>query len=440
MSSLIPPDAIVGSYRLAGFLGAGGMGEVHRATHMSTGQVVAIKVLSAPEIDARWLARVYHEARVLQGLSHPNIVKLHELVTREGRPCLVLEYAVGESLADVLKRRGRLTPRDALRVLHALADAVAHVHTRDIVHRDLKPANVRVTADGNIKLLDFGISKSEHAMGLTQTGNVIGTPRYLSPEQLLGRPITPATDVWALGVLLYEIVTGATPFAGTTEAMLWSSIDAIAYEPPSKTLAGIVDVATLRELDRMVASCLTRDPARRPTAAALAASAAAAFGGSAQTPAPKPEAAAPPASWSSPGAARVRGFLERQWMAITAISAAVALLALAFALSPIFGTTPAGGGSGTRATVRGQGRGHAGAANTSAADAGIHRIDVFSGRATVLVNGKPLGETPIDYVGQIGETVKVELRQDGFEPLREEIQITTTGTSTFEMRRAGEVP
>jgi serine/threonine-protein kinase len=432
MSSLIPPDAIVGSYRLAGFLGAGGMGEVHRATHMSTGQVVAIKVLSAPEIDARWLARVYHEARVLQGLSHPNIVKLHELVTREGRPCLVLEYAVGESLADVLKRRGRLVPRDALRVLHALADAVAHVHTREIVHRDLKPANVRVTADGNIKLLDFGISKSAHAAGLTQTGNVIGTPRYLSPEQLLGHEITPATDVWALGVLFYEMITGATPFAGTTEAMLWSSIDAVDYEPPSRTLAGTVDAATLRELDRIVASCLTRDPLRRPTAARLAATAATVFG-TAQTPAPaKMEQPAAPAAWQAPSTAQVKSWLERHWLMVTAVSAAVVLLALALALSPLFSGTvnPGGTRGGSRARAAGQG--------AASADAGVHHIDITNGRATVLVNGKPAGETPVDYVGPIGETLKVELRQDGFVPLHFEVQITANGTSTQTMSRPGE--
>ena len=99
------------------------------------------------------------------------------------------------------------------------------MHAQGIVHRDLKPANVRVTPDGQIKLLDFGISKSRHAEGLTQTGNIIGTPRYLSPEQILGDTVTPATDVWALGVLLYEMVTGQPPFAGGSEALLWARID-----------------------------------------------------------------------------------------------------------------------------------------------------------------------------------------------------------------------
>jgi hypothetical protein len=162
---------------------------------------------------------------------------------------------------------------------------------------------------------------------------------------------------------------------------------------------------------------------------------AAAVFGAAQTPAPAKRepggaggraaggagAAVTPAPWPVPG--HIRGWLERQWLMITAVSAAVVLLALAIALSPLFPGTPPGS---KRAAAK--------------ADSGVHRIDVFSGKATVLVNGQPLGETPVDYVGPIGETVKVELRQDGFEPLRQEIQMTTTGTSTFTMRRTGEAP
>ena len=261
MSRLIPPDAIVGRYRLADFLGAGGMGEVYRATHLSTGQVVAIKILTTAEIEARWLARVYHEARVQQGLNHPNIVKLLELIDLQGRPCLVMEYIGGESLAERLERQGRLPAREALRLLQAIAWAVAYVHAQGIVHRDLKPANVRVTPDGQIKLLDFGISKSRHAEGLTQTGNVIGTPRYLSPEQILGDTVTTATDVWALGVLLHEMVTGQPPFAGGSEALLWARIDRVSYATPSSILTPPPeDAALMRQIDRLVASCLTRDP------------------------------------------------------------------------------------------------------------------------------------------------------------------------------------
>jgi eukaryotic-like serine/threonine-protein kinase len=436
MPRLVPSDAIVGRYRLADFLGAGGMGEVYRATHLSTGQVVAIKILSAIEIEARWLARFYHEARVQQGLNHPNIVRLHELVDLHGRPCLVMEYVGGESLAERLTRLRRLAPREALRVLQAIAWAVAYVHAQHIVHRDLKPGNVRITPDGQIKLLDFGISKSPHAEGLTQTGSVIGTPRYLSPEQLLGERVSGAADVWALGVLLHEMVTGSTPFSGSTDAMLWSRIDGAVYTPPSAAITPAPgDAEVMRAVDRLVAMCLARDAAKRPSAAALASAA-----GEALIPSVPPTPVTPrtaPAAWASPAATDVQGWLERHWLLISAVSAAVLMLMLAvFVAFQGHRIVPdgdgGGGGTGRRATPAGGGH----AAN----DTGVHHIDVVSGRAMVLVNGRPIGETPVDYTGPVGETVSVELQQVGFEPLREQIQMTTTGTSTFMMRRPGERP
>jgi eukaryotic-like serine/threonine-protein kinase len=427
MSRLIPPDAIVGRYRLADFLGAGGMGEVYRATHLATGQVVAIKILTTAEIEARWLARVYHEARVQQGLNHPNIVKLLELIDLQGRPCLVMEYIGGESLADRLERQGRLPAREALRLLQAIAWAVAYVHAQGIVHRDLKPANVRVTPDGQVKLLDFGISKSRHAEGLTQTGNVIGTPRYLSPEQILGDTVTTATDVWALGVLLHEMVTGQPPFAGGSDALLWARIDRVSYATPSRVLTPPPeDAALMRQIDRLVASCLTRDPGKRPTAAALAAAAAEVLAGAERISANARALTPPPIA-----AAPIQDLLERRWLPITTVSAALLMLALAIALA--LDRPP-------RATAGGGGRPPAGGSamggDRTAVESGVHHIDVVSGRASVRVNGRRLGDTPVDYVGPVGETVTVELSQDGFEPMREDIQVMTTGTSTFMMRRA----
>jgi hypothetical protein len=436
MPRLLPPDGIVGRYRLAGFLGAGGMGEVYRATHLASGQVVAIKILSASEIEASWLARFYHEARVQQGLDHPNIVRLHELVDLGGRPCLVMDYVGGESLADQIERQQRIPPREALRVLQAIAGAVAYVHTHDIIHRDLKPGNIRVTPDGAIKLLDFGISKSRHAQGLTEVGNVIGTPRYLSPEQLMGQPVTPAADVWALGVLLYEMVTGTPPFGGMTDAQLWQRIDAGTYTTASSVLAPAGgDAAAIRRVDRVIASCLTRDPSRRPTAAALATAAGEALAASAWPPV-RAYAAAPTPSLGGPagaGGTPAQAWLERWWLPITASSAAIALLVVALYLALDRPAPPAGGGPVAAAGMDPRSAG-------PAADSGVHHIDVITGRATVLVNGKPLGDTPVDYIGPVGETVSVELRQPGFEPVKEQIQVTTTGTSTFMMHRTGERP
>jgi serine/threonine-protein kinase len=447
MPRLLPPDAIVGRYRLADFLGAGGMGEVYRATHLASGQVVAIKILSSAEIEASWLARFYHEARVQQGLDHPNIVRLHELVDLGGRPCLVMEYVGGESLADVLERQRRLAPREALRVLAAIAGAVAYVHRHDIIHRDLKPGNVRVTPDGGIKLLDFGISKSRHAQGLTQIGNVIGTPRYLSPEQLMGQAVTPAADVWALGVMLYELVTGVPPFEGATDAQLWQRIDAGSYTPAAPIAgAPAEDAALMRRIDRLIATCLTRDPLRRPTAAALATSAGEAIA-AASWPAVKPYPSGPKAAAKVPALAtpipvppasgpEVQVWLERWWLPITASSVAAVLLLLALYLAFDRAVPSAAGGP----VVPAAGPRVASGNGVRPAEPGVHHIDVVTGRASVLVNGKPIGETPVDYVGPIGETVSVELRQPGFEPVKEQIEMMTTGTSTFMMHRTGERP
>src|SRR6476660_2798798 len=147
-------NTLVGDYRLTDSLGAGGMGEVYRGLHLRTGQPVAVKILSAKGIEARDLARFYHEARVQSALAHPNIVRLHELVTVEGRPCLVMEYVDGDSLANLILRSGRLLPEQALRFLRDIAGAIAHVHAQGVIHRDIKPSNIRVTSQGAVKLLD----------------------------------------------------------------------------------------------------------------------------------------------------------------------------------------------------------------------------------------------------------------------------------------------
>jgi serine/threonine-protein kinase len=355
-----------------------------------------------------------------------------------------MDYVGGESLADQLERQRRLAPREALRILQAIAGAVAYVHAHEIIHRDLKPGNIRVTPDGQVKLLDFGISKSRHAEGLTQIGNVIGTPRYLSPEQLMGRPVTPAADVWALGVLLYELVTGTAPFAGATDAQLWTRIESGTYAAPTSVAPPAPeDRIVMRQIDRLVASCLSREPSKRPTAAALATAAGAAIAAGARAVArPVAPIAVGPITGAAGLGTQARGsltmqaWLERWWLPITAVSAAAALLLLAIYLA--FDSKLPSAGGGAVATAAGSGTATPG--GKAPAEPGVHHIDVITGRAAVLVNGKPIGETPVDYVGPVGETVSVELRQPGFEPVKEKIEVSTTGTSTFMMHRTGEQP
>jgi serine/threonine-protein kinase len=412
----------VGGYRLSQFLGEGGMGEVFRGVHERTQRTVAVKILSSV-VGARELARFYHEARVLSTLEHPNIVKLFELITLEGRPCLVMEYVEGESLGDRITRVGQLPVRDATRFLRDIASAVAHIHAQGIIHRDIKPHNVRVTPRGDVKLLDFGIAVSSHVRGLTSTGNVIGTPRYLSPEQRRNDPITPASDVWALGVLYYEMTTGRPPFDGATNAELLARMDSGKYPLVSK----VVEEGTtgmLRGIDALIRDCLAQDPRKRlGSAAALAGRADALLADLSEQPAPPqaprrhlgtaPVTPAKPATGVTKAIASTASALERrwQWLAIAAGAVVVGIAALLL-----------------------WGRGE----RVLGPDDAVYHIAVqgTSGRAEVFVDGHSIGLTPASYEGKIGQTIVVELKQDGYEPVREQVSLTANeGTATFPMER-----
>jgi len=399
-------NTLVGNYRLTDSLGAGGMGEVYRGLHVRTGQSVAVKILSAKGIEARDLARFYHEARVQSALAHPNIVRLHELVTVEGRPCLVMEYVDGGSLADRIVRSGRLAPEEALQFLRDIASAIAHVHAQGVIHRDIKPGNVRVTSQGDVKLLDFGIASSRHVRDLTLTGHVIGTPIYLSPEQLLGEPATPASDIWAMGVLLYEMTTGKPPFKGATTDELLARIDSGKFIDVNRVLHD--DSSRLiRGIDAIVKDCLARDPRRRlasadalsKRAAALLSVASPARPVPAQT--PRPESLRPLLS-----SAIVLARRRWRWIAAAAVLVIAIVIVLGWSAS-----APNGGG-----------------------DAAVQKFEVTSGRADVFVNGRSIGSTPATYNGRVGETVDVELRQEGYETIHENVMLSPNQTSTFAMQ------
>jgi serine/threonine-protein kinase len=410
--------AIVGRYRLAEFLGAGGMGEVYRATHLETHQVVAVKIFSPAAIEAKWLARFYHEARVHGRLDHPNIVRLIELVDAGGRPALVMEYVDGESLADRISRQGRVPPRTAARWIRDVASALAHVHALGIVHRDIKPANVRLTQAQQVKLLDFGIAKSAQAPELTNTGHVIGTLRYLSPEQLNGQPVTPATDIWALGVMLYELLTAQVPFEAATTAEMWGRITSGTYQPVSRLLTVAEDErALLGALDDVIAGCLARKPERRhASATALAAR----LDRLVAPPAPGPDLL----TRLHGATALALEHVEHHVRSYAVAAGLLVLVVFAVALWPEIGPGPQpspGPSPAAAATVR-------------------HHIDVMTGRAQVRVNGRAIGSTPVDYHGQPGETIEIELQQDGYAPVRERVFLTKDGTSTFAMRSLGTLP
>jgi serine/threonine protein kinase len=196
-----------GRYRLESVLGRGGMAIVWRATDVQLERTVAIKVISDVLAgDPRFVQRFDREARLAAGLSHPNLVKLFDYSVEEERPFLVMEYVAGGTLREA---RGR--ELDALALGRELLDALAHIHAAGILHRDVKPANVLLDTDGSPRLTDFGIARSEEQTGLTLTGQVMGTLRYIAPEVAAGEPATVRSDLFSLGVLLGEIAGDEPP-------------------------------------------------------------------------------------------------------------------------------------------------------------------------------------------------------------------------------------
>ncbi len=252
----------LGHYRIEEQLGAGGMGVVYRATDSKLGRQVAIKVL--PESfakDPERLARFQREARMLAALNHPNIAAIHGLEESGGTHYLVLEYVPGNTL------EGPLPLAEALRVASQIAEAFEAAHEKDIVHRDLKPANVKVTPEGKVKVLDFGLAKAVTAQPTdatvsqagegTQLGAVMGTAGYMSPEQARGLPVDKRCDIWAFGCVLYETLTGRRAFGGRT---LSDSIAAVlAGEPDWEALP----VETPPHVRALLRRCLQKDLGRR---------------------------------------------------------------------------------------------------------------------------------------------------------------------------------
>src|SRR5215831_19140831 len=220
----------LGSHEITALLGKGGMGEVYRARDLKLKREVAIKIL--PEgfsRDTDRLSRFQREAEVLASLNHPNIAAIHELEETNGTRYLVLELVEGETLAE-RSARGSIPVEEALAIAKQLCEALEAAHERGIIHRDLKPANIKLTPDGKVKVLDFGLAKAmEPALAapvdlthsptvtspaLTHIGMILGTAAYLSPEQAKGRAVDKRADVWAFGCVLYEMLTGRRPFAG----------------------------------------------------------------------------------------------------------------------------------------------------------------------------------------------------------------------------------
>ena len=256
----LPGTVLTGRYRIAGLLGRGGMGEVYRATDLTLGQAVALKFL--PEglaRDERALARFYNEVRIARQVTHPNVCRVYDIGQVEGQHYISMEFVDGEDLASLLRRIGRLPVDKATDTARRLCAGLAAAHERGVLHRDLKPANIMIDGRGQIIVMDFGLAGlSDQLQGDIRSG----TPAYMSPEQLAGTEVTAKSDIYALGLVLYELFTGKRAFEATSLVEL---MDLQQRGSPLSltTLVKELDPA----VERIILRCLAPDPRQRPPSA-----------------------------------------------------------------------------------------------------------------------------------------------------------------------------
>jgi eukaryotic-like serine/threonine-protein kinase len=300
---------ISGRYRLIAPLGEGGMATIWRAVDEQLDREVAVKILRPQfSADPGFAARFKQEARAAGGLSHPNIVNVYDYGTdgADGEQYIVMELVEGNDLATILRDRGALSTADAVRVAIGVASALEVAHRKGIVHRDVKPGNIMITDDGDVKVTDFGIARAVSEASMTVTGTTLGSVHYFSPEQARGDEVTGASDVYALAIVLFEMLTGRRPFTGESAAAV--ALKRLNEDPPTPSSIGHPVPAGL---EAILMRALEREPADRfPDAGAFAealrvwrrnpdavapgaTAAAAAAGGAAPPPAPTPAAGEP---------------------------------------------------------------------------------------------------------------------------------------------------
>jgi eukaryotic-like serine/threonine-protein kinase len=379
---LQPGDLIADRYELEELVGTGGMSTVFRAYDRQLERRVAIKILHEHYADdPEYLERFRREARAVARLSHPNIVTVIDRGDDGGRQYIVFEYVEGENLKELVVRSGRLPVRRALELALDVAGGLAFAHDHGLVHRDVKPQNVLLSREGEVKVTDFGIARSLHMEhGVTQTGTVLGTGEYLAPEQASGKQVSPATDVYSLGVVLWELLAGDVPFVGEN----FVAVALRHVNEPAPSLRERRPDVTPR-LEAAVDRALAKDPGRRfPSMAAFAkelrACLAEADGDA--VPPPQDDLGATLVTRPAPQPARLRRRRSRRrplgWAMLALVAAGAAFVAvfLAGGVGHHRGGSGGGGPSGSNVPLKGVGDAYSGPGHPdSHADSAVNATD-----------------------------------------------------------------
>ena len=252
-------------YELQEQIGGGGMADVYRAQDLLLNRPVAVKILHEQfRSDTEFIDKFNREAQAAARLSHPNIVNIYDVGVMDDAHYIVMEYVPGRTLKDKIKQEGRLSVEEALHIAKDIASALANAHANNLVHCDIKPHNILMMPDGSAKVADFGIARAVTESTMTYSGNVVGSVHYFSPEQAKGTMITPKSDVYSLGVVLYEMLTGTLPFTGETPVSI--AMKHLQDEPLSVRQ---IDPSIPPVVEAIVTRAMSKDPAMRPDAAEL---------------------------------------------------------------------------------------------------------------------------------------------------------------------------
>jgi len=419
----------VGEYRVTGFIGAGGMGEVYCAEHSKIGRRAAVKILTHTSGTDASLDRFFNEARIQSSLRHPNISTLYDFTEIDSQPCIIMEYVDGQTLAERIRPSAPLGVRDIIFIFEPIVEAIAYIHSKGVVHRDIKSNNIKISSNGEVKLLDFGIAKSEASEQLTATGAVIGTLQYLSPEQLMGGVADARSDIWALGVLMYEMAVGRVPFEANTFGELCRKIQRVEYVAP-----GVLNPAIPREIAAIINRCLRKNPNDRYRVAhellgdvrrlrALVSD-------------PGLSNAVPDRDYNLNHTIRIAlTSVDKKLLVMVGVIvlAAALLISSIYLVSANDSSKPSAGSLPSTSD-------HRAASESPVTEKPDNQnasitIDVVGGKAQVYRDGSFVCETPCPISTGIGETVKLDLKREGYETLSETFSVTAqTKTKTFVMQ------